>query len=71
MDHKVDRSLFFKGDAVTHVKSLSHLNPAKVGEGIRYCELSGCFSWWWFGRGGWLRHWLLPKAKLTRLSRRF
>ena len=35
MDHKVDRSLFFKGDAVTHVKSLSHLNPAKVGgEGL-------------------------------------
>ena len=49
MDHKVDRSLFFKGDAVTHVKSLSHLNPAKVGETIRYCELSACFSWWWFG----------------------
>ena len=51
MDHKVDRSLFFKGDAVTHVKSLSHLNPAKVGEGSQYCELSGCFSWWWFGEG--------------------
>ena len=30
MDHKVDRSLFFKGDAVTHAKSLSHLDPTKV-----------------------------------------
>ena len=51
MDHKVDRSLFFKGDAVTHVKSLSHLNPAKVGESSQYCELSGCSSWRWFGEG--------------------